>query len=227
VQPGRHAHIAQDVFALAHQGVVDLHARVVDHRMHHAIGIGLRRPHVVVDRLRIGLAGGVELEDGDHLARLGLFDQVAVMEAPVRCRVRAEAATGKAMVAARARLHIEDAHLQHIARLGAFHHHRPGQQVHAHALAFALLEGPRDRPCAAPRNGLVFARPGEDRLGPRVALHHALMVVVGVVGERLDGGAVARLHREGRRHRLAEVAPMNGLGRNAENVVLHGQLCEK
>ncbi len=211
----------EDVLALPDGGVIDAHAGIVDGRMHDAVGVGLRRPDVVVDRLRIRLARGVELEDGDDLARLRLLDQIVIVKAPVRGDVGAEAAAGVAGAAARPRPDVEDAHFQDVAGLGAFDRDRTGEEMHADPLACAADERAFDRAGAAARHRLVLARPLEHALGAGIALDHALVIVVGMMGQRLDGGAVAGAQRQGRRDLLGEIAPVDGLRRNRQREMLH------
>jgi hypothetical protein len=159
--------------------------------MDDAIGIGLRRPDVVVDRAREGLAGGIELKDGDDFPGLRFFDQIVVLEAPGGSHVRAEAAARVTSVATRPGTNVEDANLQDIAGFGAFYDHRAGQQVHADPLARAEPEWAICRACAAARHRLVLPGPMKHALGAGVAGHHALAVVVRMMGQRLDGGPIA------------------------------------
>ena len=191
-------------------GVIDAHAGIIDGRMHDAVRIGLRRPDVVVDRLGERLARGVELEDRDDLARLRLLDQIVIVKAPIRRDVGAETAAGMTGAAARPRPHVENAHLQHVAGLGVLDRDRAGQQMHADAFAGAADERPFGRAGAAARDRLVLARPVEHALRAGIACDHPLVIVVGVVGQRFDGGAVARAQRQRRRDLLAEIAPVNG-----------------
>ena len=154
MQPRRHLARLQDVLALADRGVIDAHAGIIDRRMDDAVGIGLRRPDVIVDGLCERLARRVEFEDRDDLARLRLLDQVVIVEAPARRDVGAEAAAGVAGVAARPRPHVEDAHLQDVAGLGALDRHRAGEQMHADAFAGAAMNGPSVGP--APRRTIAL-----------------------------------------------------------------------
>ncbi len=176
---------------------------------------------IIVDRLGEGLARGVELEDGDDFARLRLLDQVVIVKAPGRRGVGAEAAPGMAGVAARARPHVEDAHFQDIAGLGVLDRNRAGQQMHADAFAGAAHERTFGRPRAAARHGFVFLGPVEHAFGAGIVRDHALVIVIGVMGQRFDGGAVAGLQRQRRRDLLAEIAPLDVGGRNGEEMMFH------
>jgi hypothetical protein len=81
---------------------------------------GLRHPAEIVDRLRpVALPAGVDLIDRANLARLGLGEEVVVVEAPPGRRVAAERFAGISRVAARSRLHVDDADFENVARLGA------------------------------------------------------------------------------------------------------------
>ncbi len=223
MQPRRHLHARQDVLALADGRVIDPHARIVDHGMHDAVRIGLRGPDVIVDRFCERLARSIEFEDGDDLARLRFLDQVVVVETPVRRGVGAEAAAGMAGVAGRAGPYVQDADLQHVAGFGILDRDRPGQQVDAEAFAGAANERALGRACAAADDGLMLAGPMEHGLGAGIVRDHPLVIVVGVVGQGLDGGAVARAQRQGRRDLLAEISPVNGSRRHRQHMVLHAK----
>ena len=190
--------------------------------MHDAVGIGLRRPDIVIDRAREGFARGVELEDGDDFTRLRLFDQVVILESPVGGGVGAEASADMGVMTARARAHVEDAHLEDVARLGVFDRNWPGHEMHAQAFAGAADEGAFGRAGAAPRHRLLLARPQEYAFGARIVGDHALVVVVRVMGQRLDGGGVAGVQGQRRGDHFAEISPVNGLGRHGKGVVPHG-----
>ena len=183
--------LGQNVLALADGGVIDAHAGIIDGRMDDAVGIGLRRPDVIVDRLGERLARGVEFEDGDDLARLRLLDQVVIVKAPIRRDVGAEAAAGMAGAAARPRPDVEDAHFQDVAGLGVFDRDRAGEEMHADAFAGAADERAFGRARAAARHRLVLPRPVKHALGAGIIGDHPLVIVIGVMGQRLDGGAVA------------------------------------
>src|SRR5882724_11444972 len=124
--------------------------------MHDAVRISLRRPDVVVDRLRKRLARGVEFEDGDDLARLRLLDQVVIVEAPVGGGIGAKAFSGMAGVTGWPWPHVENAHFEYVTRLGVFDRDRPSQQMHADAFAGAADERTFGRPRTATRHRLVL-----------------------------------------------------------------------
>ena len=194
MRPDRDAHVLQDAVVLLDHAVVDRHARVVDDLVHDAERVLLRHPAEVVDGARpAGRAGRVDLVDGDDLARLRLLEQVLVVEAPPGGGVAAEALAGVLRIGAGPRRDVQDAHLEHVAGLGAAHGDRAGQDVHAQALAGAAAEQGRvHRAGAAPVDALPAAVPEIDALGAGIALDHARGIVVGVMGERLDGDEVAR-----------------------------------
>ena len=213
MRPDRHAHALQHRHVLGDRAVVDRHARIVDDVVHHAERVGLRHPAVVVDRARpVPIAGGIDLVDGDDLAGLRLLDHVVVVEAPPRRGIAAEGLAGIGGVAARARRDVEDLDLEHVARLGAAHEDRPGQDVDAEPLAGATaVHGCVHRPGAAPVDAFAFGIPAEHALGTGIAHDHALGIVVGVVGERLQRHQVARVDVEARLLALAEIAPVHGV----------------
>ena len=129
----------------------------------------------------------VEFVDRDDLARLRFGNQVVVVEAPPGRRIAAEGAAGKGGIAAGARLHIEDPHLEHIARLGAVDINRAGANMHAEPFAgTAPMDRCVERPGAAPVDILRVLRPVEDALRAGVARDHAGMVVIGVMRQCLD-----------------------------------------
>src|SRR5439155_17859603 len=107
-----------------------------------------------------------------------------------------------------------------IAGLGAFDRYRTGEEMHADPLACAANEGAFDSTGAAPRDCLVLAGPLEHALGAGIALDHALVIVVGVMGQRLDGGAIARAERQSGGDLLGEVAPVDGLRRSRQRRLL-------
>ena len=85
------AHVLEDAVVLLDRLVIDGHAGIVDGLVHDAVGIRLRRPLEVVERLGpVALAGRVHLVDGDDLARLRIGQQLLVVKAPPRRRVAAE-----------------------------------------------------------------------------------------------------------------------------------------
>ena len=116
-------------------------------------------------------------------------------------------------VRARARLHVHDPQLDHVAGLGVAHVDRAGADVHAETLAGAAPQQLAvDRTGAAPVHALLVLGPQVDALGAGIALDHALGVVVGVMGQRLDGHVVAGIDLDDGLEQLAEIAPMDGVG---------------
>ena len=69
-----------------------------------------------------------------------------------------------------------------------------------------------DRAGAAAIDALLLLGPEVDALDARIALDHALGIVAGVMGHRLDGDVVARIHFKLRLQELAEIAPMHRVG---------------
>ena len=202
--------------------MIDRHAGIIDDLVDHAERVRLRHPAEIVDRPRpAGRAGSVDLVDRDHLARLRLLEQVLVMKAPPGGGVAAEALAGVLRIGARPRRDVEDAHLEHVAGLGAAHRDRAGADVHAQALPGAAAEQRGvHRTGAAPVDVLPAAVPVVHALRARIALDHARRVVIGVMGERLDGHEVAGFDLDHRRQRFAEVAPVHRLVRDGDVVVL-------
>ena len=194
--------------------VVDRDTWIVDGLVHHAERIRLRRPLKIVDRLcPVALSGRIDLVDGDDLARLRLGHQLLVVEAPPRRRVAAECLSGMGGVRARARLHVHDPQFDHVAGLGVAHVDRTGADVHAESLAGAAPQQLAvDRTGAAPVHALLVLGPEVDALGAGIALDHALGVVVGVMGQRLDRHVVAGIDLDDGFEQLAEIAPMDGVG---------------
>jgi len=115
-------------------------------------------------------------------------------------------------VTARPRPDVEDAHFQDIAWLRILDRDRPGQKMNAEALARSPDERALGRTGAAARHRLVLARPLEHALRAGIALDHALVIVIGVMGERFDGSAISRTQRQGRSDGLGEIAPVDGFG---------------
>ena len=202
--------------------MIDRHARVVDDLVDDAERVLLRRPAEIVDGPRpTGRAGGVDLVDRDHLARLRLLQQILVVEAPPGGGVAAEAFAGVLRIGAGPRRDVEDAHLEHVAGLGAAHRDWAGADVHAEALPGAAAEQRGvHRTGAAPVDVLLAAVPVVHALRTRIALDHAGSIVIGMVGERLNGHEIARFDLDQRRQRLAEVAPVHRPVRDGDVVVL-------
>ena len=214
MRPDRDADVLQDVVVLLDGRMVDMHARIVDDLVDDPVRIGLRRPAEVVDRLRpVALPAGIDFVNRANLARFRVSDQVLVLEAPPRRRVAAERLAGISRIGRRPWLHIHDADFEDVARLGAADIDRTGADVHAKALARAAPEQLAvDRPRAAAIDVFLVLGPQEHALGARIALDHALGVVIGVVRQGLDGDVIARIHFKLRLQELAEIAPMYGVG---------------
>ncbi len=223
VGPDGHPDVLEHPVVLLHGPMVDRHAGVVDRLVHDPGGIGLRRPAEVVDAFRpVPLAARVDLVDGDHLARLGIGQQLLVVEAPPGRRVAPEALALVLRVGARPRPDVDDPDLEDVSRLGLANRDRARADVDAEAFAGAPPEERRvHRAGAAPVHALALLVPVEDALRARIALHHAVGVVVGVVREHLDRDEVTGAHLDLGLEQLAEIPPVHRLvGRGHVVVVL-------
>ncbi len=217
----RNPHVLQDAVGLLDRGMIDGNAGIVDGLVHDAGRVGLRRPSEIVDGLRpVAFAGGIDLVDRDHLARLGFGEQVVVVKAPPGGRVAAKGLAGILRIGAGPRRDVDDAQLDHVALLGAADVDRAGADMHAEALAGAAPEQRRiHRSGAAPVHVLLFLGPQEHAFGAGIALHHALGIVIGVMGQGLDGDEVAGIDLDLRLQLLGEIAPMHGLGIGGQMVI--------
>ena len=75
---------------------IDRHAGIVDDGVDDTGRVGLRHPAIAVDGLGpIAVAGGIDLVDGDDLARLRLGEEVVVVVAPPRRGIAAEGPAGE------------------------------------------------------------------------------------------------------------------------------------
>ena len=189
----RHPHIFEDAVVFLDQAVVDRHARIIDDLVDDAERVLLRDPAIIVDRLRpIFFAAGVELVDRDDLARLRLGQQIVVLEAPPR---RSIAAKGLALVIGverAARPDVDNADFEDVAGFGAADRDRTGADVHAKAFAGAAPKDRRvHRPGAAAVDVLFVLRPQKHAFGAGVAFDHALVIVIGMMRQRLDRDVVA------------------------------------
>ena len=101
-------------------------------------------------------------------------------------------------VAARARPHVEDADFENIAGFGVLDRHRAGQEMNAEPFAGPAQERTFGWARAAANDGFVLPGPVKHALGTRIVGDHPLVVVIGVVRQRFDGGAVAGPQRQGR-----------------------------
>src|SRR5258708_15338371 len=111
------------------------------------------------------------------------------------------------------RLHVHDAQFDDVAGLGIAHIDRAGADVHAKSFAGAASQQLAvDRTGAAPVHTLLVLGRQIDALGAGIALDHALGVVVGMMGQGLDGDVVAGIDLDDRLAELAEIAPVDGFG---------------
>src|SRR6266849_4293322 len=126
--------------------------------------IGLRDPPEIIDRLRPApLSASIDLVDRDHLARLRLGQQILVVETPPGGRIAAEGLAPIGGVAALARRHVENSHLDDIARRGPEQRHRPGADVNTEPLAgTAAVDRGIDRPGATSVDILAVPGPVKD-----------------------------------------------------------------
>ncbi len=203
--------------------MVDRDAGVIDRLVYDTGRIGLRRPAEVVDRLRpVSLAARIDLVDGDHLARLGLGQQILVVEAPPGGRVAPEALALVLRIGARPRLDVDDPDLEDVPRLRLADRDRAGADVDAEAFTGAPAEERGlHRTRAATVHALALLVPVEDALRTRITLHHAVGVVVGVMREHLDRDEITGAHLDLGLQQLAEIAPVHRLvGRGNVVVVL-------
>src|ERR1700738_3486510 len=191
MKPCRYPYIGKDIFAFADGRVIDPHARIIDRGMHDAIWIGLGSPYIIIDCFRKRLARGVEFEDRDDLARLRLLDEVVVVEAPIRRGVGTKAAAGVAGVTTGARPDVQDDDLQYVAGLCILDSNWPSQQMNADAFARPSNKRPLGRTGATANDRLMLAGPMENAFRTRIIGDDALVIVVGVVRQSLDGGAVS------------------------------------
>jgi hypothetical protein len=87
-----------------------------------------------------------------------------------------------------------------------------GADVNAQPFASAA---PKQRSVHRPRttavDALALRIPVKDGFQPRIALHHALVIVIGMMSRGLDGHEVTRSHLDQWLEVLAEIAPMNRL----------------
>src|SRR5258708_23110045 len=87
---------------LLDRGMMDWSARIVDGFVDYAGGVGLRSPSEIIHGFRpVAFAGGVDLVDRYHFARLRLGEQVLIVKAPPCGRVAAESLPGILRIGAR------------------------------------------------------------------------------------------------------------------------------
>ena len=145
--------------------------------------IDLWRPAKVVDRLGMGrLAMVVDFVDRHHFPLAGLRDQVTVLKAPPGGGVAAETAPLVLRALAGPWQNIADTHLQHVTGLRVVDIDRSGADVDPKPFASAPAQDRGiHRTGAPPIHTLAVCRPVENRLRPRVAIHHTLAVIRGML----------------------------------------------
>ena len=135
------------------------------------------------------------------------------METPPCRRVAAESLSRILRIGAWPGRDVDNAQLDHVTLLGAAHVDGACADVHAKALAGATPEQRGiHRSGATTVYALLFLGPQEHAFGAGIALHHALGVVIGMVGQRLNGDEVAGIDLDLRFQFLAEIAPMHCFG---------------
>src|SRR5690606_2943000 len=156
--------------------------------------------------------------DGDDFALLRFGEQVVVLQAPVGRHVDAEGLAAVIGIARRALHGVDDAHLEHVARLGAIDIDRAGAYVYTHAAAGTgrVIH----RACTATVDGLAVLVPLEDAFDTGIALDHSFVIVEGVVRHGFHRGVVPRVQLHQWIHGLAEVAAVNGVLVGRDVVVL-------
>jgi len=93
--------------------------------------------------------------------------------------------------------------------------------VHAKALARAAPEQLAVNGAGtAPVHALLVLGPQEDALGAGIALDHALGVVIGVMGQDLNGHVIAGIDLNEWLEQFAEIAPVDGVGRRWQVVMV-------
>src|SRR5579883_1826510 len=114
------------------------------------------------------------------------------MKSPPGRRIAAERFPGIFRVGAWTRFYVDDPHFENIARLSATDKDGSGADVDAKAFARAApQELAIDRARSAPVHAFFVLSPEIDALRSRIALYHALGIVIGMMGKRLDGYEVA------------------------------------
>jgi hypothetical protein len=112
--------VLQDPVLFLDGGVVDGHPRIIDGLVNDTKGIRLGRPREVVDRAGpVLLPGGIELVDGDHLARLRLGQEILVMESPPGSGIAPEALSFVLGIGARTGSDVDDPDFEDIAGRGS------------------------------------------------------------------------------------------------------------
>src|SRR5215470_4085754 len=142
------------------------------------------------------------------------------MEAPPSGSIAAECLAGIGRIGAGPRLHVYNADFQNVAWFGAADVDRASADVHAEALAGSTSQKLSvHRSGAATVDALLFLGPQEHAFRARIALDHALGVVVRMMGKGLDRDIVAGIYLKLRFEEFAEIAPMHGIGRRREIMI--------
>src|SRR5262249_50802721 len=151
----------------------------------------------------------LHLIDRDHFALLWFGNKIAVMEAPpCRC-VAAEISATVLGIGRRARHNIENPYLDDIPRARIANGDRPGANMDTKARAGSPAADRCIHRSDTPTiDILVSLNPMEDAFDGFVALYHSAVVIVGMLGQRLDRDSVARRNLQHWRQELAEVTPM-------------------
>src|ERR1700756_2766882 len=97
--------------------MINPHARIIDRCMKDAVGIGLRSPDIIVNRLHERLTLGIQFEDRDDLAWFWIFDQILILKTPVRSDIGTKTFSSVSDVAAWTRPYIENPNFQYVAWL--------------------------------------------------------------------------------------------------------------
>src|SRR5262249_19727187 len=123
-------------------------------------------------------------------------------------------------IRARSGLYVHDAQLDDIAGFGITHVDRAGADVHPESFAGAASQQLAiERTGTAPVHALLVLGPQIDAFRTRIALDHALGVVVGVMSQGLDGDIVTGIDLDDRLEQLTEIAPVEGFGGRRQIVI--------
>ena len=97
-----------------------------------------------------------------------------------------------------------------VARFGAADVDGPRADVDAEAFTGTTAQQLAvNRAGAAAINALLLLSPKVDAFDARIALDQAFDIVSGVMGNRLDGNVIARIHLDLRLEELTEIAPVH------------------
>src|SRR5262249_29028144 len=159
----------------------------------------------------ITLTGGIHLIDRDDFARLRFLQHVVVMKAPPGRRIAPETLAFIRGVRAWSWLHVQDTHLEDVARPVTCDRHRSRADMYSSPLTSGASEQRGiDWPGAAPVHSLSGFVPVIDALDARITFDHTLVVIVGMVRYRLDSDEIPRFDLDQGRETLTEVAPVHG-----------------